>query len=56
MREITTIDPKWLTEYAPSFYQFSVGDKRNNKEKILPLFNRNETNDEWRISKIKKIV
>ena len=43
MREVTTIDPKWLTEFAPAF--FRVGDptklsKRKRQERLEPLYNR----------------
>jgi ATP-dependent RNA helicase DHX8/PRP22 len=56
MREITVVDPNWLTEYAPSFYKSCVNKKSasKNNEKIIPLYNRNE--DEWRISKMRKII
>lgn len=54
MREITAIDPKWLVEVAPNFFQVNSGSKlstRKKEEKIAPLFNRFEKPDEWRISK-----
>ncbi len=43
MRECTAIDPKWLVEFAPSF--FKVGDptklsKRKRQERLEPLYNR----------------
>ena len=45
MRECTAIDPKWLVEFAPSF--FRVGDptklsKRKRQERLEPLYNRYE--------------
>jgi len=58
MREVTAIEPKWLTEVAPSF--FKVADqntisKRKKQERIAPLFDRFATNqDEWRLSKLKR--
>lgn len=43
MREVTAIEPKWLTEVAPSF--FKVADqntisKRKKMEKVQPLFDK----------------
>uniref|UniRef100_A0A914DSG3 RNA helicase n=1 Tax=Acrobeloides nanus TaxID=290746 RepID=A0A914DSG3_9BILA len=59
MREVTVIDPKWLIEYAPSF--FKLGDstklsafKRN--QKIDPLFNKYEDPNAWRLSRLKKKI
>lgn len=45
MRECTAVDPKWLVEFAPSF--FKVGDptklsKRKRQERLEPLYNRYE--------------
>ena len=58
MREVTTIDPKWLVEVAPTY--FKVADQRMSKRKkgeaIVPLFNRFEEKDEWRLSKVKRVV
>jgi ATP-dependent RNA helicase DHX8/PRP22 len=56
MREVIAIEPKWLTEVAPTF--FKVVDpremsKRKRAEKIQPLFNKYEKEDEWRLSKMK---
>ncbi|GAA5982794.1 hypothetical protein JCM5350_002991 [Sporobolomyces pararoseus] len=58
MREVTAIEPKWLTEVAPSF--FKVADqntisKRKKQERITPLFDKYATHqDEWRLSKLKR--
>jgi HrpA-like RNA helicase len=46
MRECTAIDPKWLVEFAPSF--FKVADptklsKRKKQERLEPLYNRYAT-------------
>ena len=56
MRNVLSIDAKWLTELAPAFYK--KGDptqmsrtKRN--EKIEPLFDRFNPPDSWRLSKRK---
>jgi len=54
MRNIITIEPKWLIEVAPRY--FRAGDpnklsKRKRQEKIEPLYNRYEEKDAWRLSK-----
>eukprot|EP00126_Sphaerothecum_destruens_P004370 Sdes_comp18147_c0_seq1m7629 len=57
MRETTAIDPRWLVEFAPSF--FRVADptkltKRKRQEKVEPLFNKHDPDpDSWRISRQK---
>ncbi|KRZ15875.1 putative ATP-dependent RNA helicase DHX35 -like protein [Trichinella pseudospiralis] len=30
MRDITTIDPEWLYELAPHFYEYGTAKKKNN--------------------------
>ncbi|KAL0491769.1 ATP-dependent RNA helicase dhx [Acrasis kona] len=58
MREIMTIEPKWLCELAPNFYRGvdpNKMSKRKRAEKIEPLFNKYADKDEWRISKRKKM-
>eukprot|EP00698_Gefionella_okellyi_P007728 TRINITY_DN1885_c0_g2_i1.p1 TRINITY_DN1885_c0_g2~~TRINITY_DN1885_c0_g2_i1.p1 ORF type:complete len:967 (-),score=246.37 TRINITY_DN1885_c0_g2_i1:44-2944(-) len=57
MRNIVTIDPRWLPEVAPHF--FKVADagklsKRKRQERIQPLFNRFEEPNAWRISKARR--
>ncbi|KAL2919200.1 DEAH-box ATP-dependent RNA helicase prp22 [Polyrhizophydium stewartii] len=57
MREVLTIEPKWLVELAPTF--FKVADatkisKRKRMEKIEPLYNRFEPKDAWRISRVRR--
>jgi len=57
MREVLTIDPRWLIEVAPSFFKQADPNKiskRKRQEKLEPLFNRYEKADEWRLSKVKK--
>ncbi|CAI5730536.1 unnamed protein product [Peronospora destructor] len=54
MRNIMTIEPKWLVELAPAF--FKKGDptklsKRKRNEKIEPLYDRFNPPDSWRLSK-----
>ena len=53
MREVITIEPKWLTQVAPNFYKAADAhqiSKRKKSEKIQPLFNRNQAPNEWRLS------
>ncbi|KAK9464417.1 putative ATP-dependent rna helicase dhx8 [Lipomyces arxii] len=58
MHCVTTIEPKWLIEAAPTF--FKVADttqlsKRKKEERIQPLFNRYASDpNEWRISSQRK--
>ena len=43
MREVTAVDPKWLVEFAPAFFQFSDPTKlsrRKRQQRIEPLYNR----------------
>lgn len=57
MREVTTIDPRWLVEFAPSFFRFSDPTKlsRNKKKlKLEPLYNKYEEPNAWRISRTRK--
>ncbi|XP_074518866.1 ATP-dependent RNA helicase DHX8-like [Halichoeres trimaculatus] len=54
MREVTTIDPRWLVEFAPAFYR--VGDptrlsRQKRMQKLEPLYNRYEEPNAWRISR-----
>lgn len=54
MREVTTVDPKWLVEFAPAF--FKTGNptklsKRKRQERLEPLYNRYEEPNAWRISR-----
>lgn len=54
MREITTINPKWLTELAPNYFRTSdaaAPGRRRLEEKIRPLHNKREGANDWRISK-----
>ncbi|KAK3808611.1 MAG: P-loop containing nucleoside triphosphate hydrolase protein [Benniella sp.] len=56
MREVTAIEPKWLTEAAPTFFKVADANKisrRKRQEKIEPLFNRYEKPNEWRLSRVK---
>ncbi|KAM7370466.1 hypothetical protein PAMP_010013 [Pampus punctatissimus] len=54
MREVTTIDPRWLVEFAPAFYR--VADptrlsRQKRQQKLEPLYNRYEEPNGWRISR-----
>jgi ATP-dependent RNA helicase DHX8/PRP22 len=54
MREVCTIEPKWLTEVAPKFFKNCDPNeisKRKKKEKLEPLFNRYEDPNAWRLSR-----
>lgn len=54
MREVTTIDPKWMVEFAPKFFKFSDPTKLSRAkkaQKIEPLYNKYEDKDSWRISR-----
>lgn len=57
MREVTTIDPKWLVEFASSFFKFADPTKLSKHKKQLklePLYNKYEEPNSWRISKAKR--
>ncbi|KAI9632289.1 pre-mRNA splicing factor [Dioszegia hungarica] len=58
MHQVTVIEPKWLSEVAPTFFRVADHNKiskRKQTEKIEPLFDRFATDkDEWRLSKQKK--
>jgi len=54
MREVMTIDPKWLVELAPNFYRPSdpkVLSKRKRREKIEPMYDKFRDPNAWRLSK-----
>jgi ATP-dependent RNA helicase DHX8/PRP22 len=55
MREVTSVEPKWLVEFAPKFFKSSDPNKlskRKRRERIEPLFNKYAQNqNEWRMSK-----
>ncbi|KAG6873856.1 hypothetical protein C0995_010468 [Termitomyces sp. Mi166 len=54
---VTAVEPKWLVEVAPQFFQVADASKiskRKKQEKIEPLYNKYEKPDEWRLSKIKR--
>ena len=56
MREITTIDPKWLVELAPRFFKSADPKrmtKRKRQEKLEPLFDKYKDPQSWKLSKRK---
>ena len=56
MRNILTIEPKWLVELAPNFFKQSDPkklSKAKKAQKIEPLFDRHNPPDSWRLSKRK---
>lgn len=57
MRQVTTIDAKWLVEFAPSFFKFGDPTKLSKHKKQLklePLYNKYEEPNAWRISRTRK--
>lgn len=57
MREVVTIDPKWLVEFAPAFYKFADSTKLSKHKKQLrlePLYNKYEEPNAWRISRVRR--
>uniref|UniRef100_A0A1I7ZGT4 RNA helicase n=1 Tax=Steinernema glaseri TaxID=37863 RepID=A0A1I7ZGT4_9BILA len=59
MRQVTLVDPKWLVEFAPSFYKMGDSTKLSafkKNQKIDPLFNKFEDPNAWRITRLKKKI
>ncbi|KAF2459072.1 P-loop containing nucleoside triphosphate hydrolase protein [Lineolata rhizophorae] len=53
MHNVTSIEPKWLVEAAPTFFKVAPTDrlsKRKKAERIQPLHNRFAGEDDWRLS------
>ncbi|KAK3637541.1 DEAH-box ATP-dependent RNA helicase prp22 [Elasticomyces elasticus] len=56
MHNVTSIEPKWLVEAAPTFFKVAGGgksgelSKRKREEVIKPLHNRFAGEDDWRLS------
>ncbi|KAK5130647.1 hypothetical protein LTR08_001857 [Meristemomyces frigidus] len=55
MNNVTSIEPKWLVEAAPTFFKVAGKDgmgmsKRARAERIQPLHNRFAGEDDWRLS------
>jgi ATP-dependent RNA helicase DHX8/PRP22 len=56
LHECTTIEPKWLVEFAPNFFCASDGNKlsrRKRRERIEPLHDKYNPPNEWRLSRRK---
>lgn len=52
----TTVEPQWLVECAPEFFQAVDTNERQKNEKIQPLFNRfTKDQNSWRLSNQKKL-
>ncbi|KAJ9627648.1 DEAH-box ATP-dependent RNA helicase prp22 [Taxawa tesnikishii (nom. ined.)] len=58
MHNVTSIEPKWLVEAAPTFFKVAGKEgglsKRKRAERIQPLHNRFQGEDEWRLSAQKR--
>ena len=58
MHNVTSIEPKWLVEAAPTFFKVAgqKGElsKRKKAERIQPLHNRFAGEDDWRLSAQRK--
>lgn len=57
MREVCTIDPKWLVEFAPAFFRFSDPTKLSKfkkNQRLEPLHNKYEEPNSWRISRVRR--
>lgn len=53
MHVCTTIDVRWLVEFAPTFFKVAPTDrlsKRKKQERIQPLHNKYADDDSWRLS------
>lgn len=54
MREVCSVDAKWLVEFAGKFFKFADRtklSKHKKQQKIEPLYNKYEEPNAWRISK-----
>ena len=58
MHNVTGIEAKWLTELAPTFFKVAGREgglsKRQRQERIQPLHNRHQGEDDWRLSAQRK--
>lgn len=58
MHNVTSIEPKWLVEVAPTFFKVAGKEgglsKRKRAERIQPLHNRFAGEDDWRLSAQKR--
>ncbi|KAJ9151053.1 Helicase associated domain-containing protein [Coniochaeta hoffmannii] len=54
----TAIEPKWLVEAAPTFFKVAPTDKlskRKAQERIVPLYNKFQGEDDWRLSAQRRV-
>ena len=54
MRNVMTLNPKWLVDFAPKFYKKADPkylSRRKRMEKIEPLYDRFNPPDSWRLSR-----
>lgn len=54
MRDLCTIDPRWLIDVSQKFFKINSGDilsRRKMNEKLEPLYNKYEDPNAWRLSK-----
>lgn len=54
MRNVMTIEPKWLVELAPNYFKQADPtklSKTKKRERIEPLFDRHNPPDAWRLSR-----
>ena len=53
LREVTPVEPEWLIDAAPSLYKNPSANlsEKQRRERIVPLHNRNDRNEDWRISR-----
>ena len=54
MREVLSIEPRWLLEVAPKYFKHMDGpvlSKRKKEERLEPLYNKFEEPNAWRLSK-----
>jgi ATP-dependent RNA helicase DHX8/PRP22 len=57
MHVCSVIEPKWLVEAAPTFFKVAAKDqlsKRQKAERIQPLHNKFQGEDDWRLSSQKR--
>ncbi|OIW28594.1 helicase associated domain-containing protein [Coniochaeta ligniaria NRRL 30616] len=54
----TAIEPKWLVDAAPTFFKVAPTDKlskRKAQERIVPLYNKFQGEDDWRLSAQRRV-
>lgn len=51
MREVSTIDPKWLVEVAPNFYKLNEGGKKNEPIRPIDYKKDNPHANDWKLTR-----